>query len=290
MRKKKPVLAIIYDFDGTLAPGNMQERDFVPEIGMKPAQFWEEAKKRAKESNGDEILIYMGLMLEKAKNAKVQVKKENFIEYGKTIDLFEGVVPYTNSNKEKERGWFDRINAHGKDKGFNVKHYIVSSGIREMIQGTPISKYFECIFASSFKYEHHGVAEWPALALNYTTKTQYIFRINKGQNEVYKHEKVNAFVPDSERPIPFNNMIFIGDGDTDIPCMRLVKDKGGHSIAVYKPKTKGKKEKAIKLKKDGRVDYIAPADYRNGEFLDKIVKCIIEKMDIDRKLDTLRHI
>ncbi len=151
-----------------------------------------------------------------------------------------------------------------------------------MIAGTPISKHFTRIFASSFIYDHHGVASWPAMALNYTTKTQFIFRINKGSLDVYDHSVINDYVPPEERPIPFKHMVFIGDGETDVPCFRLVKDQGGHSIAVYKPNSQ--KTKTEKLLKDGRVNFIAPADYNEGKQIDQVVKAIIDKVAVDRHL------
>ncbi len=259
--------AICYDFDGTLAPGNMHEREFIPNIGMNKKAFWNEVKSRAKIHEGDNILIYMGLMLEKARAAHVPVRKNDFVNYGKKLQLFNGVVD-----------WFDRINVYGRHSGIRVSHHIISSGIREMILGTPIKKYFENIFASSFCYDHHGVAEWPALALNYTTKTQYLFRVNKGVHEVYEHDRLNKYVPPDQRPIPFTNIIFVGDGETDIPCFRLVKDLGGHSIAVFQPHSTRAKSQSRALLNDGRVNFIAPADFRDTKPFDVIVKAIMEKV------------
>lgn len=267
MAKKRIPFAICYDFDGTLAPGNMQEREFIPSIGMNKASFWSEVRARARKHEGDNILMYMGLMLEKAQAAQVQVRKKNFIDYGRHLKLFNGVA-----------GWFHRINDYGKAGGLRVTHHIISSGIREMIMGTPIRRNFENIYASSYCFDHHGVAVWPALALNYTTKTQYLFRINKGVHEVFEHDKVNKYVPPDARPVPFHNMVFLGDGETDIPCFRLVKDQGGHSIAVFKPHTKNSKAASKKLLDDGRVNFIAPADYRDGKQVDAIIKAIMEKV------------
>ena len=267
MAKKRIPFAICYDFDGTLAPGNMQEREFIPSIGINKASFWSEVRARAKQHEGDNILMYMGLMLEKAQAAHVQVRKENFVDFGKHLKLFDGVA-----------GWFSRINEYGRLGGLRVSHHIISSGIREMIMGTPINKYFSNIYASSYCFDHHGVAVWPALALNYTTKTQYLFRINKGVHEVYEHDKVNKYVPPESRPVPFQNMVFIGDGETDIPCFRLVKDQRGHSIAVFRPHTKYSKSASKKLLDDGRVNFVAPADYRDGKQMDVIIKAIMEKV------------
>jgi phosphoserine phosphatase len=273
MPRKLIPFAIAYDFDGTLAPGNMQERDFIPAIGMTRRAFWDEVRKLAKDHEADNILVYMGLMLEKARAHHVQVRRSNFESYGRSLKLFEGVPE-----------WFDRIRVYGNESGVRVEHYVISSGLREMVAGTIIARKFKAVYASSFWYDHHGVARWPALALNYTTKTQYLFRINKGSLHVYDHSKVNEYVPHAERPIPFTNMIFVGDGETDIPCFRLVKDLGGHSIAVYKPRTRRARTISEKLIRDGRVNFIAPADYSDGRELDRIVKGIIDKVAADYHL------
>lgn len=262
-------LAIIYDFDGTLAPGNMQERDFIPAIGMKTKEFWNEVSILAKQHQADNILSYMKLMLDKAQQAHVPVRRNDFHEYGKNLCFFKGILPETNSD---DKGWFAKINDYGKQRNTIVEHYIVSSGIREMIEGSQLANEFKTIYASSFIYDHNGIAVWPALAINYTTKTQYLFRINKGCLDVSDNLSINKNIPEKERDIPFAHMIYIGDGETDIPCFRLVKDKGGCAIAVYKPNTKGAREKTNKLILEGRVNHIAPADYRNNSDIDRFVK------------------
>ena len=277
-------LAIAYDFDGTLAPGNMQERDFIPKIGMTSKDFWGEVNELCREHEADNILVYMGLMLNKALSAKVSVRKADFEDFGAKLDFFDGVEPSTGGDGEKITGWFGRINEYGKQSGVRVEHYVISSGIREMIAATRIAREFKMIYASSFWYDHNGVAHWPALALNYTTKTQYLFRINKGSPHVYDHTKINRWVPMEDRPVPFANIVFIGDGDTDIPCFRLVKDQGGHSVAVYRPKAKKAKERANDLVEEGRAHFIAPADYRDGKDLDRITKAIIDKISHDAHL------
>ena len=287
MKKRTILFAIIYDFDGTLAPGNMQERDFIPAIRMKTRKFWNEVSKISKDKQADSILVYMKLMLSKAQAASVPVHKNNFKEYGKNLPFFKGILSYSVGNAS-EMGWFERINKYGTQSRIRVEHYIVSSGIREMIDGTKLARKFKAIFASSFFYDHNGVAVWPSLAINYTTKTQYLFRINKGCLDISDNSKINKYIPEHERRVPISNMVYIGDGDTDIPCFRLVKDRGGHSIAVYKPKTKGAKEKIEKLIQEGRVNFIAPADYRNGSKIDKIVKGIIDKIQVDNDLYSQR--
>ena len=266
-KKLKPIVAIIYDFDGTLSPRNMQEYEFIPKLGMSAKDFWSESKKLAEEQKADAILAYMKLMLDKAKANNLKINKKEFSEYGSTVDLFNGVEQ-----------WFSNINGYAKSQGVQIEHFIISSGLREIIESTSIAKNFKKIYASGFMYDQHDVAVWPALAINYTTKTQYIFRINKGSLDESDNSLINKYVPDEDRPIPFANMIFIGDGETDIPCMRLVKDKGGHSIAVYKPRMKEAKEKAKQLVNENRTHAAVKADYKeNGEMF-KLVCSIIDKI------------
>jgi len=280
LSKKKIPFAIAYDFDGTLAPGNMQERAFIPAIGTNKKKFWAEVKAECKKHSADNILMYMKLMLAKAQAAEVQVRKKDFETYGAELSLFQGVDAYK-EGRRVIKGWFDRIDFYGNQSGVEVSHFVVSSGIREMVAGTSIAKHFKAIFASSFCYDHHGIAVWPALALNYTTKTQYLFRINKGSLQVDDHMEINRFVPEEDRPVPFGHMAYIGDGETDIPCFRVVKDRGGHSIAVFQPKTKGARTRSMQMVKDGRVNFLAPADYREGGEIDKIVKALIDKVAHD---------
>ena len=267
MPRKLIPMAIAYDFDGTLASGNIQENSFIPAIGMKKAEFWRLNKARAEKHEADEVLSYMTLMLERASANDVPVRKQDFAAHGKTVKLFRGAPE-----------WFDRVNAYAKKRHVKLEHFIISSGIKEMIEATKIGKKFTKVFASSFGYDANGVAKWPALAINYTTKTQYLFRINKGSLSVYDHGLINDFVQHEDRPVPFSNIVFIGDGETDIPCMRLVRDQGGHSIAVYQPSSTTKKARAVKLIKDKRADFIARADYSEGGRLDEIVCAIIEKV------------
>lgn len=242
--KKLIRMAIAYDFDGTLAPGNIQENSFIPTIGMAKGEFWRQNKQRAEKHQADETLSYMTFMLERAQAQEVPVRREDFAAHGKTVDFFPGV-----------EDWFARVNAHAHARHVRLDHFIISSGIKEMIEATRIGRKFKKVFASSFAYDVNGVAKWPALAINYTTKTQYLFRINKGSLEVHEHGLINEYVPHEDRPVPFTNMIFIGDGDTDVPCMRLVRDQGGHSIAVYQPASKTKKARAEKLITDKRADF-----------------------------------
>jgi len=271
---KKPIpMAICYDFDGTLAPGYMQEYDFIPAIGTAPKAFWAAAHELAMKQDADPILAYMRLMLTKAREAEVSVTREDFRAFGSTVEFFPGVEL-----------WFGRINAYALGKGVKVAHYIISSGLREMVEGTRIAGEFRRIYASGFMYDENGVAVWPALAVNYTTKTQFLFRINKGCPEVYDNSAINKYVPKDERPLPFANMVYIGDGETDIPCFRLVKEEGGHSIAVYRPRRPDSKALTEKLLDEGRASLIAPADYREGSVIDASVKAIIDRIEADARI------
>lgn len=267
MAKKLIKVAIAYDFDGTLAPGNMQEHAFLPTLGINPNTFWTKAKKKAKENDMGEILAYMQVTLDEAKTKNLPIRKSDFMQYGKGIEFFEGVETY-----------FDRINNYAKAKGITIEHYIISSGLREFVKGTKIAKHFKNIFASGFEYDANGVAVWPALAINYTNKTQYLFRINKGINNSYDNLEINKYMPEKERYIPFEQMIYIGDGETDVPAMKMIKYQGGKAIAVYNPKIRAKKgRKSPKqicedLISQNRANYIAPANYSEGSKLDKMIR------------------
>jgi haloacid dehalogenase-like hydrolase len=258
-------VAIAYDFDGTLAPGNMQEHVFLPKLGIDKDAFWKRSNALAADQRGDRILTYMHRMLGEAKHADQSMRREDWVEHGRGVTLFPGV-----------EDWFPRITAAGRERGLDVQHYIVSSGLREMIEGTPIGGHFAAIFASAFLYDGSGVAVGPALAVNYTTKTQFLFRINKGALDVTDDEAVNAFVEHDRRKVPFANMTFIGDGDTDIPCFRLVKEQGGHSIAVFDPAQPGRAEKAQRLIADRRVHCAVTADYTAGGELDRRMHPILD--------------
>jgi hypothetical protein len=253
----------------------MQELSFIPKVGMTTSDFWQEVKSLAKEHEADEILMYMMLMLKRADAARVPVRRQDFEQHGAKLKLFNGVTD-----------WFARVNEYGDAGGLDVSHYVISSGIREMVAGTAIAQHFKQIYASGFCFDQNGVASWPALALNYTTKTQYLFRINKGAEHVYDNSTINKFVPPEDRPIPFSHIVYIGDGETDVPCFRLVKELGGHSIAVYPPGTKkgAAKDKSIQLFADGRVNFVVPADYRDQKALDLLVKAIMDKVAAERHL------
>jgi phosphoserine phosphatase len=264
---KKARIAIAYDFDGTLAPGNMQEQSFLPAVGTDGTKFWAKAKDRAKRHDMDEILAYMELMLEHSQQSEKSSTRKTFRAYGKKISFFPGVD-----------SWFQRINKFAKSHGCAVRHYIISSGNRETIEGTSIAKHLERVFASGFRYDENEVAKWPALAVNYTNKAQFLYRINKGIENSYDNSKINKYTPEEERPVPFKNFIYIGDGDTDIPAMKMVTYQGGRSIVVYQRSKKGRKAAAHKLVKEQRADIAVPAVYTQGSPLDKAVKAAIRQI------------
>jgi 2-hydroxy-3-keto-5-methylthiopentenyl-1-phosphate phosphatase len=269
-------IALIYDFDGTLAAGNMQEYDFIPAVGKSNFEFWDEANRLAEEQDADQILTYMALMIRSAQAKGLSLRREAFQESGKRVELFPGVLE-----------WFDRINKYGEEHGVRVLHYINSSGMKEIIEGTPIADKFRKIYACSFLYNVDGIAYWPGVAVNYTNKTQFIFKINKGVESVYDTTQVNQYMEEKDRPVPFSRMIYVGDGTTDIPCMRLVKNFGGHSIAVYNPSSESKRGEMSTLIRDNRVNHVCPADYSEGSEMDIVVKTIIDKCVADHKLQLL---
>ena len=269
--------ALIYDFDGTLARGNMQEVSFIPSVGMGIGDFWGEAEALTKAADGDGILMYMQLMLLHARQNNAPITRDTLREHGQDVKLFDGL-----KSDLTGKGWFERINEKGAEYGLDIEHYIVSAGLEEMIDGCPIRDEFHHVFASKFVYDENGVAIWPAVGVNYTTKTQYLFRINKGVLNHWEHDKINKFMADDDRPVPFERMIFLGDGDTDVPTMKMMHTKGGFSIAVYDPRFNEKDQKKIySLISEDRVNFVAAADYREGSALDLIVKGLIGRIAIN---------
>ena len=275
MASKKPIIALMYDFDKTLCTTDMQAYTFIPNLGMSANEFWAKASDLAEKHKMDRILAYMYLMLDEAHIHRKPIRRSDFVALGKDLELYPGVAE-----------WFSRINRFGKEQGVTIKHYIISSGLREIIEGSSIYKEFDDVFAGEFLYDENGVACWPKNVVNYTTKTQFLFRINKGVLDISNDDDLNRFTPEEDRPVPFRNMIYIGDGLTDVPCMKLVKVNGGCSIAVYQ---KGKQVKVKDLILDQRVNFIEPADYSEGSQLDQITKDIIVKMaGVERLMEHTR--
>ena len=275
-RESRPVLAICYDFDHTLTPNDMQAQGYIQSVGYDVAEFWAETDDLARTHGMDSNLAYMFKMVQEAEGNLV-LNRKALMDYGAKVRLFPGV-----------ESWFERLREYGRDHGVIVEHYIISSGLREMIEGTEMAKRgaFERIYASSFYYNERGLAKWPAQAVHYTNKTQFLFRIENGTLAV-NDPAVNDYFPPDRLRVPFRNMVYIGDSDTDIPCMKLVNTNGGHSIGVFDPDTRDK-AKVLKMMADNRIRYYAPADYSDGSELDSLLKSIIRRTAANEELED-RH-
>ncbi len=274
--KKKPIVALIYDFDGTLSPGNMQEFGFIQAIGKTPGEFWEMSNEIAKGQDASDILSYMKLMYDEAKKSGIKLKRSEFKKFGQHIQLFDGV-----------KGWFRLVNEYGENHGVKIEHYINSSGLKEIIEGCPIAKEFKHIFACTFLYNDRGEAEWPGIAVDYTAKTQFMFKINKGIFSARDSRRVNESTADDKKRIPFPNMIYFGDGETDVPCMKIVSMFGGNSVAVFNPQDENKRAVAEKLQRQRRVNFITPAVYTKDSRSYRLVCAIIDKIKAESDLQSL---
>lgn len=268
-----PIIALVYDFDGTLSPGNMQEFGFIQAVGKTPGEFWKMSDGLAKGQDGSHVLAYMKMMFDEAKKSGIKLRREDFRRFGKDIKLFDGVTE-----------WFKSVNDYGRSHGVKVEHYINSSGLKEIIEGSPIAKEFKHVFACSYMYDENGEAEWPGIAVDYTAKTQFLFKINKGIFSAHDNTKVNKSVADDKKRIPYKQMIYLGDGETDIPCMKIVTMFGGHAIAIYDPDKPAKKKFAAQLQRQGRVSFTAPASYTTDSRAYELVRAIIDKIIADLRL------
>ena len=273
--EKQPIVAFLYDFDKTLCTTDMQNYAFIPSLGMTPAEFWELANGFGRRNRIDGILAYMYTMIQESKRKNILFTRQNLVEKGKSIVLFPGV-----------QDWFRRINEFGAAQGVQVEHYIISSGLREIIEGSTIQDVFKEIYASEFYYDENGVPVWPKLAVNFTAKTQFVYRINKGVLDVSDDKTLNDSMPDDSKRVPFHNMIYVGDGLSDVPCMKMMRAYGGQAIAVYQESNRMGVED---LMAKGRVDFIFKADYSEGTALDLTVKNIIRKMAIVDQLGDETH-
>lgn len=262
---ERPIVAIMYDFDKTLCTKDMQDYSFIPSLGMTEGEFWSFANELGTNEHMDSVLAYMYAMVKMSKDKNIPILRQKLVDMGRNVELFSGV-----------ESWFERISDFGSEQGVQVEHYVISSGMKEIIEGTSISKYFKSIFACEFLYDENGNGIWPKTDVNYTNKTQFVYRINKGVLDVANDNDLNRSMPDDSKRVPFCNMIYIGDGLSDVPCMKMMKAYGGYSIAVYQ----NRDSKVVDLLKKGRVDYIYPADYSEGTGLDTTVKNIIRKMAI----------
>lgn len=276
MIKKKPIVALIYDFDGTLSPGNMQEFGFIQAVGKTADEFWQMSDCIARGQDASNVLAYMKLMFDEARKNGIKLRREDFKGFGKHIQLFDGV-----------REWFQLVNRYGDAHGVTVEHYINSSGLKEIIEGSPIAGEFKYIFAGTFIYDANGEAEWPGIAVDYTAKTQFLFKISKGIFSARDNKQVNDSMAEDKKRVPFTHMIYFGDGDTDVPCMKIVGMFGGHSIAVYDPDNEHKKATAAKLKRQGRVSFALPAIYTEESPTFRVATAIIDKIKADYELQLL---
>ncbi|WP_295735910.1 HAD family hydrolase [uncultured Oscillibacter sp.] len=275
MNGPAPIIAFLYDFDKTLCTTDMQNYAFIPSLGMTPAEFWAEANGFGRQNRMDGILAYMYMMLREAERKARPFTREDLVEKGRGVEFFPGVAD-----------WFGRINAFGESQGVRVEHYVISSGLREIIEGSSISGEFREIYASEFYYDGMGRPVWPKLAVNFTAKTQFVYRINKGVLDVSDDKTLNDSMPDDSKRVPFPNMIYIGDGLSDVPCMKMMRAYGGQAIAVYQAENRTGVEELLARR---RVDFIFPADYREGSALDGTVKNIIRKMAIADRLWEENH-
>lgn len=268
-----PIVALIYDFDKTLSPRDMEEYSFIPGIGMEPDDFWNLCNEFSRKHQMDGILTYMYLM-QKLARGRLTLTREALSKLGEAVEFFPGVET-----------WFGRINRIGREAGVAVEHYIISSGLTEIIRGSAIGRHFKAVFAASFLYDESDHPVWASGAVNYTSKTQYLFRINKGILDVTNDRDLNAFTPEYMRRVPFSNMIYVGDGLTDVPCMKMTKQKGGYSIAVHPP---GKTEQADDMLLQGRADFSVEADYTPGSEIEQVVSMLMRRIRASHEL-ALRH-
>jgi hypothetical protein len=266
----QPIVALLYDFDKTLSTQDMQNYSFIPSLGLAPGDFWKIANDIGRRERMDSVLAYMYAMLREAERRGRPFTRETLNRYGRNITFFPGVTD-----------WFQRINRYGELLGVQAEHYIISSGLREIIEGSPIAGAFKEIFASEFLYDEEGRPVWPRLAVNFTAKTQFIYRINKGVLDVSDDRTLNDSMPDNSKRVPFTNMIYLGDGLSDVPCMKMMRAYGGQAIAVYQAVNKAGVEQLLRQR---RVDFIYPADYREGSDLEITVKNIIRKMAVSQEL------
>lgn len=266
MERNRPIVAFLYDFDKTLCTTDMQDYAFIPSLGMTPAEFWAEANHFGRTNRVDGILAYMYTMIQEAERKNLPFTRADLVEKGRSIVLYPGV-----------EDWFCRINRFGETQGVRVEHYIISSGLREIIEGSSISGEFREIYASEFYYNQSGAPVWPKLAVNFTAKTQFVYRINKGVLDVSDDKTLNDSMPDDSKRVPFPNMVYMGDGLSDVPCMKMMRAYGGQAIAVYQPSNRAGVEDLLAK---GRVDFIFPADYSEDTALDRTVKNIIRKIAI----------
>ena len=239
-------IALLYDFDKTLSYKDMQEYGFFDDLNIEDSKsFWQHVTQKAEREEMDHILTYLHEMIVQTQLRGIKLSKEMLSKYGAQIEFYPGVVE-----------WFDHINQIAKNESIELEHYIISSGLKEIIENTAIAPYFKKIYACEYLYDESGQA-------NYTVKTQFLYRINKGILDINNDIDLNRYQKEEDRPLPFSHMIYVGDGFTDVPSMKLVKMNGGHAIAVV-PYGKKSTLESQTLFEDKRVDFVAEADLNHS--------------------------
>lgn len=269
MAAPQNIIGIVYDYDQTLSPTYMQDEVLFPHFGINPKEFWKRCKTLVEENEYESELAYLKAMLDYLEMDGPSNKELE--KLGKGLQFYKG-LPDMFEQLE------DLITPEQRAMGVEIQHYIVSSGIKALIDGSELRPYFTKIFGCEFAENSSGRISFPKRVISHTAKTQYLFRINKGMLD--HSEDVNDHMDDNLRPIPFPNMIYLGDGPTDVPCFTVMNRFGGHSIAVYNPDDESRVSfrKAYQLSGPAdRIKFIAPADYRPGRHL----RLILEEMIIE---------
>ena len=267
-RFRQTTLALVYDFDGTLTPLPMQEYTILPKLGISGKKFWGDVNEAVEKTKGDPMLTYLRLLVERIEENHKHLTRADLRALAKDIKYYPGV-----------KTWFQRTTdyVHNASNGkVKLLHYVISAGLREILEGVSIKRHFSRIYASEYYFNHHGAATFPQVVITDTQKTQFLFRINKGKENV--SDSINEYMPEVERPIPFQNILYLGDGLTDVPSMTVTRKNGGHAIAVHKPQVSKSIAVCKTLLKAGRVDFFAPADYREGKMLEGHVQTVLDLM------------
>jgi len=268
-RKKQNIIALVYDFDGTLSPNNIQEDTIFRDYKIDKNKFWAKTNELVVKKGYERTLAYIKLLIQDAPFKKNPLTKSKMAKLADQIEYFEGV--------DKFFGVMNRfMNSIPEVKkwGIRLEHYIVSSGMKDIMDSCTIAKHFKMIYGCEYEFIK-GRPVFPKIVINDTNKTQFLFRINKGKLNI--NDDINSHMPESERRIPFRNMIYVGDGHTDIPSMTVTHKSGGHTIAIFPPKTKVPKEVRAMVQ-EKRADHFAPADYSEGELLVKILRLTLKKI------------
>tara|TARA_Y100000287_G_C14160547_1_gene324476 strand:- start:17 stop:847 length:831 start_codon:yes stop_codon:yes gene_type:complete len=262
---KQNTIALVYDFDGTLTPKTMQEYTIIPRLKLNSEKFWSDILNEANSTEGEVMMIYMRQLITHAESLNLKITKDEFKLMASKIKYFKGV-----------NNWFDNINNYIKKSHhkINVAHYVISAGHHEILEATSIRDKLTNVFGSQYYFNSDGHATFPKNVVTDTAKTQFLFRINKGKEKI--SDSINSHMPENHRPIPFENMIYIGDGLTDVPSMALIKKQNGHAVSVYPKGSKQQQKVSNDLLQAKRVDFIAEANYTKGSILYKRICLLID--------------